>query len=130
MSDHLRTWAALLGATGVAAGAFGAHALKEALAARGTADSWRTAVTYQLIHSLGLLAIATRNTDRSSTVSYGTVGTLWLWGSVLFSGSIYALSLGAGDKFKLLGPLTPIGGLIMISGWVVLGMGRDDGKSN
>jgi hypothetical protein len=88
--DTLRTWAATLGATGVrchfitgpsnwppkgncfekilfhsqlcqvAAGAFGAHALKKTLLERGTTESWRTAVSYQLIHSLALLALATR----------------------------------------------------------------------
>ena len=128
MSSESNTWrtaAAALGASGVAAGAFGAHALKKSLQARGTADSWRTAVSYQLVHSLALLALATREVDRSSTVPYNTAGKLWASGTVLFSGSIYALSLGAGEKVKLLGPITPFGGLLMIGGWVALGMGHE-----
>jgi len=127
MSDQWRTWAAILGATGVTAGAFGAHALKKTLAARNTTDSWRTAVTYQLVHALALLALATREVDHrgGSTVPYDTAGKLWAGGTTLFSGSIYALSLGAGEKFKLLGPITPLGGLLMIGGWVALGMGSE-----
>ena len=124
MSDQWRQCAAMLGATGVAAGAFGAHALKATLTQRNTTDSWRTAVTYQLVHALALLAISTR--DGKTTVPYDTAGKLWVAGTVLFSGSIYALSLGAADKgFKLLGPITPLGGLLMIGGWVCLGLGVD-----
>ena len=63
-----------MGLVGVGAGAFGAHALKATLAKRGTGDSWRTAVMYQLLHSLALLSVATREIDHKSTVKYDTAG--------------------------------------------------------
>merc|ERR1711998_217039 len=106
--DTWRRCAAALGGLGVCAGAFGAHALKKSLEQRGTADSWRTAVMYQLLHSLALLSVATREIDHKSTVRYNTAASLWTTGTVLSSGSIYALSLGAGERFKLLGPVTPV----------------------
>jgi uncharacterized membrane protein YgdD (TMEM256/DUF423 family) len=118
----------MLGASGVAFGAFGAHALKATLTKRGTMDSWRTAVMYQLIHSIALLAVSTRERDHKSTVPYDTAATLWTGGTVLFSGSIYALSLGVtewGAAFKIIGPITPLGGLLMIGGWISLGFGTD-----
>lgn len=122
MTDKFRTSAAMLGFTGVGLGAFGAHALKSTLLARGTTDSWRTAVTYQMIHSLALLAVSTREVDRDSTVKWDMVGNCWLIGTVLFSGSIYGLSLGGP---KLLGPITPIGGLFMMAGWGALCFGSE-----
>lgn len=126
MTDSFRSYAAMLGFTGVGFGAFGAHALKATLQARGTTDSWRTAVTYQLIHSLALLAVSTREVDRKSSVRWDLVGNCWLLGTVLFSGSIYGLSLGGP---KLLGPITPVGGLFMMAGWGVLFFGSE-GNSN
>jgi uncharacterized membrane protein YgdD (TMEM256/DUF423 family) len=117
----------MLGFTGVGLGAFGAHALKSTLLARGTTDSWRTAVTYQLVHSLALLALSTREVDRESTVRWDVVGNCWLVGTVLFSGSIYGLSLG-GPRF--LGPITPVGGLFMMAGWGVLYFGSEGNNTN
>jgi uncharacterized membrane protein YgdD (TMEM256/DUF423 family) len=124
-ADKFRSYAALLGFTGVGLGAFGAHALKSTLLARGTTDSWRTAVSYQLIHSLALLAVSTRNADPNSTVNWDRIGGLWLVGTILFSGSIYGLSLGGP---KLLGPVTPIGGLIMMAGWGALFLGSEGSR--
>lgn len=129
MSDPntFRSYASVLGLTGVGLGAFGAHALKETLKARGTTDSWRTAVSYQLIHALALLAVSTREVDRKSTVPWDTVGNLWFFGTLLFSGSIYGLSLGGP---RILGPITPLGGLCMMVGWGALFMGNEGGKNN
>jgi uncharacterized membrane protein YgdD (TMEM256/DUF423 family) len=127
MTDTFRSYAAMLGFTGVGLGAFGAHALKSTLLARGTTDSWRTAVTYQLVHSLALLALSTREVDRESTVRWDVVGNCWLVGTVLFSGSIYGLSLG-GPRF--LGPITPVGGLFMMAGWGVLYFGSEGNNTN
>lgn len=111
-------WVAVLGATGVGAGAFGAHALKQTLLQRNSTDSWKTAVMYQLIHTVSLLALTHRRALESNEV---TAANLWVSGTVLFSGSIYALSLGAGERFKFIGPITPVGGLLLIGGWVSLG---------
>jgi uncharacterized membrane protein YgdD (TMEM256/DUF423 family) len=81
------------------------------------------------LSSLALLAVATRERDHKSTVPYDTAATLWASGTVLFSGSIYGLSLGAAENgFKILGPITPLGGLLMISGWACLGFGTDTYK--
>jgi uncharacterized membrane protein YgdD (TMEM256/DUF423 family) len=109
------TAAGLLGFVGVALGAFGAHALKATLETHGSLETWRTAVLYQLVHAVALLALA---------LGRGAAGTnllpiawCWLIGVVLFSGSLYALALG-GPRF--LGPVTPIGGLCLLAGWLLI----------
>lgn len=117
-ADTLRRYAAILGATGIAAGAFGAHALRDTLTKRGSVENWRTAVLYHLLHASALLALSS-NKPTTSTSSSVLAGKLMTTGTVLFSGSVYMLSLGIGPK-RLLGPTTPIGGLFMIAGWVVL----------
>mmetsp|Transcript_31447 Transcript_31447/g.69075 ORF Transcript_31447/g.69075 Transcript_31447/m.69075 type:complete len:135 (+) Transcript_31447:116-520(+) len=128
-SDLLRKLAAALGATGVAAGAFGAHALKATLEAKkGGVENWRTAVSYQLFHATAVLALSALSSASSGELSkdklvasggsFATAGKMMTIGSVLFSGSIYCLTLDVGPK-KLLGPVTPIGGLLMIGGWVM-----------
>jgi uncharacterized membrane protein YgdD (TMEM256/DUF423 family) len=89
-----------LGLLGVVFGAFGAHALKERLTAAAL-SSWETAVSYQMYHALALRY----------------VGMLFAAGVVLFSGSIYALVLGAGSWF---GPITPLGGVTLIAAWATL----------
>ena len=113
-ADALRRYAAVLGATGVAAGAFGAHALKDTLIQRGGAENWRTAVLYQLVHAVAVLSLSNSKVNTSNAALSGKLMTV---GTVLFSGSIYMLSLGIGPK-RFLGPTTPIGGLCMIAGWV------------
>lgn len=107
--------AAVLGFLGVALGAFGAHALKPALEAHGTVETWKTAVLYQLVHAVALLALAGWR-DAHAGPS-GRVAALWTAGVVLFSGSLYWLALG-GPKF--LGPITPLGGLAFLAGWALL----------
>ncbi len=110
---------ALYGATGVAAGAFGAHALKTRLGAESLA-TWDTAVFYQLVHALALLAVAglmrvsQLSDPHASTTGYLVAGWGFIVGVLLFSGSLYALTLGGP---RLLGPITPIGGLALLTGW-------------
>lgn len=106
--------AALLGATGVILGAFGAHALRARLEPAQLA-SWSTAVHYQLFHALALLAIAL--SSAGSGRSPGPAPWLFAFGVLLFSGSIYALVL---TPWRWLGPATPIGGLLLIAGWLSL----------
>jgi uncharacterized membrane protein YgdD (TMEM256/DUF423 family) len=115
-NDILRKIASVLGASGVAIGALGAHALKETLTKRGTLASFQTGVTYHIFHALAILSLS--NADKSQTLA----GKLMATGTLFFSGSIYGLSLGYGPR-PLLGPITPIGGLLMIGGWIVAGMG-------
>lgn len=119
----LLRYASFLGATGVSAGAFGAHALKDKLTNKGH-ENWKTAVLYQLVHATALVGISCfHQSATSKNAQKGTVlaAKLMTVGTVLFSGSIYLLSLNIGPK-KLLGPTTPIGGLCMIAGWIVLGI--------
>ncbi len=106
--------AALLGAAGVVLGAFGAHGLRGRLGPEQLA-SWSTAVQYQLLHALALLAVGLH--AGSSGRSVALPAGLWTAGSVLFSGSIYLLVLG-GPRW--LGPITPLGGLCLIAGWLAL----------
>ena len=109
---------AVLGALGVMLGAFGAHALKASLAPEKLAI-FEVGVRYQLIHALALLAVglALRQTDGALVRA---AGPLFLGGVILFSGSLYGLALG-GPAW--LGPVTPLGGLLLIGGWIVLALG-------
>ena len=102
------TLAAILGFTGVALGAFGAHGLKDVLAANGTAAIWQTAVLYQLVHAVASLWAAERRP---------VVARLWAAGTVLFSGSLYALAL---TNIRWLGAITPVGGVFFLIGWAML----------
>lgn len=99
----------------VAAGAFGAHALKQRLSAELLAV-FDTGVRYQMLHGLGLAALALAM-DRWSGVVFQWTGWLWLAGIVLFSGSLYALSL---TGIRSLGAVTPLGGLCFLLGWGLL----------
>jgi len=96
----------------VVLGAFGAHALKTTLAPEQLAN-WETAVRYQLVHALALVLFGLFG-ERSSGKDYP--GVLLLLGSFFFSGSIYALCFDV--LTKIMGPLTPLGGLMMILGWL------------
>ncbi|HTN30658.1 MAG TPA: DUF423 domain-containing protein [Pseudomonas sp.] len=108
--------AAFFGFTGVALGAFAAHGLKGRLTAAHL-DVFQTAVHYQQLHALALLAVAllaARGASRYLTVA----GLVFGLGIVLFSGSLYLMTL-AGLK---LGPVTPLGGLLFLIGWACLGL--------
>lgn len=102
---------ALLGATGVALGAFGAHGLRATLGAR-ELGWWETAVQYQMWHALALLALAALRLPRPSVP-----GLLIGLGTLVFSGSLYVMALTGA---LWLGMVTPIGGLAMIAGWAAL----------
>ncbi len=107
--------AALLAATGVLLGALGAHALKTVL----TPDqllSFETAVRYQLYHALALLVIQGINVNNPLR-NITTINNCMLAGTVCFSGSIYLL---LATHIKALGPITPIGGLLLITAWILL----------
>ena len=101
-------------------GAFGAHALKEILKEE-QLISFETGVRYQMIHGLGLLILGL-NADRHK-FQLKTIYWLLLSGVVLFSISIYFLAMQdvLGMKLKFLGPITPLGGLLMILGWSAYG---------
>jgi uncharacterized membrane protein YgdD (TMEM256/DUF423 family) len=113
--------AALYGASGVMLGAFGAHGLRSQLAANGLAV-WQTAVQYHLVHALALFGVGLwlRFADPSDASVQGSL-TFAGWGFVagvlLFSGSLYALALGGP---RVLGPVTPLGGVAFIGAWLAL----------
>lgn len=113
--------AALYGASGVMLGAFGAHGLKAQLGAGGLAV-WQTAVQYHLLHALVILAVGLwlRLDDRGAAVQWPLTLAGWSFvaGVILFSGSLYALALGGP---RVLGPVTPLGGVAFIGGWLALG---------
>lgn len=100
--------------TAVILGAFGAHALKVILLERGTLETWKTAVDYHMWHALGLLLLA--NLPLNDKIARFCLNSFCL-GIFLFSGSLYALALGAPNW---LGPITPLGGLCFIVGWGLL----------
>ena len=110
--------AALLGAVAVMAGALGAHGL-EAHLSPAELTTYRTAVRYLAWHALGLLGLATLGRQGFSAL---WTARLWLVGSLLFSGSIFLLVLDQlwGAAWSWLGPVTPLGGLLLIAGWVLL----------
>lgn len=105
-------------AIAVMLGAFGAHALKDKLSERYLAI-WETAVQYQMFHALGLIAIGILASSSILGVSsqLNWAGYTMLAGIIIFSGSLYLLSLtGVG----VLGAITPIGGVLFIIGWILL----------
>jgi len=106
--------AALFGSLGVICGAFGAHALRARLAPE-QLSAWETAVHYQLFHAVVLLALGLYGAATSRPL--GAAPWLFAAGIVCFSGSIYGLVLGGP---RILGPVTPIGGLALIAGWISL----------
>lgn len=105
--------AGILGFSGVALGAFGAHGLKAMLEAANQLENWKTAVFYQLVHAVALLALAGRSIPGASKA-----GWCWLTGVLCFSGSLYWIALGG--PVKLLWPVTPLGGLLLLTGWAML----------
>ncbi|HVT32679.1 MAG TPA: DUF423 domain-containing protein [Rhodanobacteraceae bacterium] len=106
---------ALLGAAAVLLGAFGAHALRGSLDARSLAI-WQTAVSYQFWHVLAAIAAALLARDDASP-SLRIAASAFVAGIVLFSGSLYALALGAPSA---IGAVTPFGGVALVVGWIVL----------
>jgi uncharacterized membrane protein YgdD (TMEM256/DUF423 family) len=111
-------WAGVLGATGVITGALGAHPIRPALEAAGTLAAWETACRFQLVHAAALLGFAgwLRSGPAPCARAAAWAPRLWIAGTALFSGSIYALALGAP---RWLGPVTPVGGVALIAGWVL-----------
>lgn len=117
------------GAIAVALGALGAHFLKsklnEGLITESNLQSFETAVKYQMYHAIVLLLLGFW-AGKQDTKSFRNAGYFFMVGTILFSGSIYILSttgLTAFSNVKFLGPVTPLGGLCFIAGWILLGLG-------
>ncbi|WP_277586895.1 DUF423 domain-containing protein [Psychrobacillus antarcticus] len=109
---------AINGLLSVALGAFGAHLLEGKVADKYLA-TWGTAVQYQMFHALALIAIGILMSSKilGPVSSLNTAGYLLLAGIVIFSGSLYVLSL---TGISILGAITPIGGVAFLAGWVML----------
>ena len=108
--------AAISGFFAVAFGAFGAHALKQRLSADMLAV-YETAVQYHFYHTLALVAVALLAMYGVQGSVLKASGWLFLVGLILFSGSLYALALSG---IKILGTITPLGGLCFLAGWLCL----------
>lgn len=100
----------------VAAGAFGAHGLKAVLSAEMLAI-WQTAVHYQMVHGLGLLAVGILMQQWPQAKRLAWVATAFVVGIFLFSGSLYLLALSG---IRWLGAVTPLGGVAFLAGWLLL----------
>ncbi|GAB2451101.1 membrane protein [Hymenobacter qilianensis] len=109
--------AALLGALGVGIGAFGAHGLRKMLEETGRFDTFETAVRYQFFHTLALLAVGILLAMRPDIRGLSLTAWLFLGGILLFSGSLYTLCFTGITK---MGAVAPIGGLLLIAGWLGL----------
>jgi len=105
---------AVLGLLGVATGAFGAHGLRDAVSARDL-EIWQTGAHYQQLHAVVLVAIGL--VVRAPGRALGTATVLLTLGIVVFSGTLYAMVLGAP---RWLGAITPLGGLCLMAGWAAL----------
>lgn len=121
MQKRFISTGSVTGLLAVALGAFGAHALKEKLAAEQLAI-FETAVKYQFYHALALLLTGLLP-DNYSNSQIKTIGNLFTAGIILFSGSLYILVfsyLFSESPWKWLGAVTPFGGLCLMAGWLSL----------
>lgn len=114
----------VLAALAVGSGAFGAHGLEARFSERSMAI-WQTAVQYQFVHALGLLLVAALWERLQPGWGLASVIAMAL-GVVLFSGSLYALALGAP---RVLGAIAPIGGTLFIVGWATLAVAAAIGRA-
>lgn len=109
--------AAIFGGLSVAGGAFASHALQDQLSERAIAV-FGTGVRYQMYHALALLAVASLWSNAKQAIPWLTAaGWLFIAGTVLFSGSLYLISLAG---IKAFGPVTPVGGVALMAGWACL----------
>ncbi|CAM3760957.1 hypothetical protein FSS13T_15560 [Flavobacterium saliperosum S13] len=119
MKETILAFGALYGGLAVIFGAFGAHALKKKMS-EDLLKSFETGVKYQMYHALVLLILPQLITFQSGLEK--TIGWCFIIGVFLFSFSIYGLCLTSmsGNKWRFLGPITPLGGLLLVAGWLVL----------
>lgn len=103
----------------VSLGAFGAHGLADKLEPK-YLDIWKTGVTYQMFHAFGILAVALLLGKAASSSLFSWSGWLMLIGIILFSGSLYVLSL---TRINLVGIITPFGGVSFLAAWILMIIG-------
>ena len=111
------TIAAVLGMIAVILGAFGAHGLKEILTETGRTETFETAVKYHFYHSLAIFMIGILAFVKPEWKKLSSAAFLMAIGILIFSGSLYVLSL---TGITWLGAITPLGGLAFIAGWILV----------
>ncbi|MFK7748490.1 MAG: DUF423 domain-containing protein [Kordia sp.] len=121
MEKYVLLIAALYGALGIIFGAFGAHALKKVLS-DDLLKSFETGVKYQMYHAIVLLVIGFQFSFTETLEK--SIAWCFIAGTFLFSFSIYGLCISSakGKKLRFLGPITPLGGLLLVIGWILLGI--------
>lgn len=119
MNKKILLSGSIFGLLTVVIGAFGAHALEEILLQNGRVDTFETAVKYQGLHALALVLLGIVSEKlNSSLIRYAAISMVI--GILIFSGSLYILSI---TNIGFLGAITPIGGLGLIAGWILLIIG-------
>jgi uncharacterized membrane protein YgdD (TMEM256/DUF423 family) len=113
MARHFLGIGALSAFVAVAAGAFGAHALRDLVSADRLV-TWETGARYQMYHALGLMVVGYLAAQKDAGPAR-VAGWLFVAGTVLFSGSLYALTL---TGITWLGAITPLGGVAFLAGWL------------
>ncbi|HEY5691263.1 MAG TPA: DUF423 domain-containing protein [Cyclobacteriaceae bacterium] len=115
LQKRILLFGGVFGGLAIAIGAFGAHALKDTLIANDRLDTFELATRYQFYHALALLILGTL-ADRIDQVRLNWSSRFFLCGIVVFSGSLYVLSLSGNT---LWGTITPIGGVFLLIGWLL-----------
>ncbi|MFN6946022.1 MAG: DUF423 domain-containing protein [Cytophagaceae bacterium] len=116
MHKFFLTLGSIAGGLAVMIGAFGAHALRKTLEASGRLETFETAVKYQFYHALALLAVGILlMSHQNRLLNYA--GYSFIGGMLIFSGSLYILSMSGVTKW---GAVTPFGGVLFIVGWILL----------
>jgi uncharacterized membrane protein YgdD (TMEM256/DUF423 family) len=109
--------AAIFGALAVGIGAFGAHGLEDILVETGRTDTFETAVKYHFYHTLALFLIGILTLAKPNWKKLSSAALLMMLGILIFSGSLYILSL---TGITWLGAITPLGGVAFITGWILV----------
>ncbi len=119
MNKRIILIGALFGIIGVILGAFGAHGLEGKVSAT-SLDNWKTAVSYQFYHTFAILYLSTFSRAKNGLINFSFI--TFTLGIILFSGSLYLLATREITQLSasFLGPITPLGGLCFILGWIGL----------
>ena len=119
MNEIALVFATFFGATAIILGAFGAHLLKKKLSTE-QLQSFETGIKYQMYHAIVLLVLGFQLKESSTIDQY--IFLAFIIGTLLFSFSIYGLVISSAKnkKIKFLGPITPLGGLFLVAGWLLL----------
>jgi len=119
MNEIALVFAAFFGATAIILGEFGAHLLKKKLSTE-QLQSFETGIKYQIYHAIILLVLGFQLKESSTIDQY--IFLAFIIGTLLFSFSIYGLVISSAKnkKIKFLGPITPLGGLFLVAGWLLL----------